>query len=72
MTRSFFVHLPGRESVHDSREEALDELRSGASTVDTDDPNVSVAEVTVDGNDWQIAELPWQQIALELLNGGEA
>jgi hypothetical protein len=68
----FMVRLPGGESVHDEREGALEHLRANADGLDAENDDVSVVAVSVDGADWQIKEMSWQTVALELLNGGEA
>jgi uncharacterized protein YbjQ (UPF0145 family) len=70
-SKFFMVRLPSSESVHDEREDALAHLRENADGLNGDADAVSVVEVSVEGDDWQIKELAWQSIALELLGGGE-
>ncbi|EMA47948.1 hypothetical protein [Halococcus saccharolyticus] len=66
----FMVQLPSGESIHDTRDEALAHLRENANGLSGEAEDVSVVNVSIEGNDWQIKELAWQQIALELLGGG--
>jgi len=51
------------------RSAAIAELQDTVGAAE--DPDVSIAEVTVDGDDWTIKEIPWRTIALELMNGGD-
>lgn len=61
------VTAGGERHVYDDEDEAISHLRQNTGDVDAEADDVSVVEVTVDGEDWTIKELPWQQIALRLL-----
>lgn len=66
----FMTRLPSGDSIHNERSDAIDALRENANGVDPENDDVSVVEVTVDGDDWQIREISGMQIAMELLGGG--
>lgn len=70
--RFFMVRLPSGESVHNERGEALDYLRANADGLAAESDDVSVVEVNITGDDWEIKSLSWQTVALELLSGGDA
>lgn len=65
----FLLRTPTMDLLHDSRADAIENLKEyGAGA--GDDTDISVVKVNIDGGDWTIAEIPWQEIALELLSGG--
>lgn len=61
------VTVAGERHIYDAEDEAIDHLRGNAGAVDPEVDDVSVVQVSIDGEDWAITELPWQQIALRLL-----
>lgn len=63
----FLVTVAGQKTIYGTEGDAINHLRTGDVTPETDD--VSVVRVTVEGEDWEIKELAWQRIALELLGG---
>jgi hypothetical protein len=63
----YLVTIGGTQRLFAAEADAIDHLRS--SDLDPEAADVSVVHVTVDGEDWQIRELPWQRIALQLLGG---
>lgn len=66
--REFYVaDLDGAMDLFDTEDEVIDHLRGAAGEVHPEKADVSVSKVTVDGEDWTIKQLPWQQIALRLL-----
>lgn len=65
----YVVQSPDSDHVLPSEAEAIDHLRSNATNVDPESDDLSVVEVSFDNDDWTIKELPWQRIALELLQG---
>lgn len=65
----FMARLPSGDSVHNERAEAIDALRQNANGVNPETDDVSVVEVSVEGDDWQIREISGMQIAMELLGG---
>lgn len=65
---TFYVaELDGEMHLFDTQEEAIGHLRENAEGIDPESDNVAVSEVTVEGEDWTIKQMPWQQIALRLL-----
>ena len=65
----FMVRLPESETVHQEQEDALDYLKQHTKNIDPESDDVSVVKVSVTGEDWTIAEMSWQTIALELMGG---
>lgn len=65
----YLVMLPSGKTLHDNEKEAIEYLKDNAGDVDPEDDEVSVVNVTVEGEDWTIAEMSWQAIALELMGG---
>lgn len=63
----FVVSLTDERNIFNGEEEAIGHLRESAGGIDPESEDVSVARVTIDDGDWTITELPWQQIALRLL-----
>lgn len=66
----YLVELNGEQTLHTSRGDAIDHLKGSAGQLDPEGEDIEIVEVTVSGEDWQIKQLAWQKIALELLNGG--
>jgi len=64
----YVVQTPGEDHVVMSEDDAIEELQNGPE-FDPETEDVSVAEVSYADDDWTIKELPWQQIALKLLQG---
>jgi len=65
----YVLSTPTEDHLFVDRSAAISELQRSAGMAK--DPDVSIAEVTVDGDDWTIKELPWRTIALELMNAGD-
>lgn len=65
----YLVRLPDEKTIHNEEEEAIDYLREHADGVEPESDDVSVVRVSVEGEDWTIAEMSWQTIALELMSG---
>lgn len=64
------VTVDGRRTLFETEEQAIEHLQN--QQLDPDESDVAVVAVTVNDGDWQIRELPWQRIALQLLGGGDA
>lgn len=67
--RFYVVQTPSESHILPSESEAIDHLRQNGGDVDPETDDVSVAEVDF-SDDWTIKELPWQRIALQLLQEG--
>jgi len=65
----YVVQTPADDYVVGSEDAAIDELKTHSDGIDPETDDVTVAEVNFSGNDWEIKELPWQTIALQLLQG---
>lgn len=63
----YLVQLPGKNTLHNNESEAIKFLKDNADDVDPDDEQVSVVRISVEGEDWTIAEMSWQTIALQLM-----
>mgnify|MGYP000264634157 CR=1 FL=1 len=61
------VTVAGQRYLYNNEDEAIDHLKENSDGIDVENSDVSVVEVEVTENDWKIAEMPWQQIALRLL-----
>lgn len=67
----YLVELNDEQTIHNTRDSAIGHLKNNTGSLDSDGEGVEIIEVSVAGTDWQIKQLAWQKIALELLNGGE-
>jgi hypothetical protein len=65
----FVVQTPEDDYIVGSEDEAIDQLKDNSDDIDPETDDVTVAQVNYSGNDWEIKELPWQTIALQLLQG---
>lgn len=61
------VEMDDEMHLYDSEDQAVTHLRESAANVDPETDDVTVSNVSVDGEDWTIKQLPWQEIALRLL-----
>jgi hypothetical protein len=68
VTDSQFYHVEvnGDESVFQSQQEALDYLRESQDSIEASSSDVQLFSVET-GEEWSIKEVPWQNIALQLL-----
>jgi len=62
----YHVEIDGGESIFQSQEEAIEYLGERKDSIDMDDPDVALATVET-GEEWSIKEVPWRNIALQLL-----
>jgi len=65
----YMVRLPTSETIHQDEDTAIDFLNQHAEDADPESDAVSVVKVSVEGEDWTIAEMSWQSIALQLMGG---
>lgn len=65
----FMVQLPDRQSIHQTESEAIEYLQDRAQDVNPETDDVNVVRVSVEDEDWTIAEMSWQNIALRLMEG---
>jgi len=63
------VQTPADDYIVGSEDEAIAQLKDHSDDIDPETDDVTVAQVNYSGNDWEIKELPWQTIALQLLQG---
>jgi len=63
----FMVQLPNGQSIHQTEDEAIEYLQNRAQDVDPETDDVNVVRVSVENEDWTIAEMSWQNIALRLM-----
>jgi prefoldin subunit 5 len=61
------VQLPNGQSIHQTEDEAIEYLQNRAQDVDPETDDVNVVRVSVENEDWTIAEMSWQNIALRLM-----
>jgi len=62
----YVVQTPAEDHIVSTESEAISTLQDGPE-IDPENNDVSVAEVSYGSDDWTIKELPWQRIALQLL-----
>lgn len=62
----YMVQVPESKTLHQSEEEAIEYLKQSADGIDPESEDVSVVRVSVD-EDWTIAEMSWQNIALQMM-----
>ena len=65
----YVVQTPANDYVVGSEDAAIDELKNHSDDINPETDDVTVAQVNYSGSDWEIKELPWQTIALQLLQG---
>lgn len=65
----YMVQLPASETIHEKEDDAIDYLKKHAGDVDPQSNEVSIVKISVEGEDWSIAEMSWQTIALQLMGG---
>lgn len=63
----YMVRLPGSDTIHQNEDEAIDHLKGNVENVNPESEDVSVVRVSVENDDWTIAEMSWQNIALRLM-----
>lgn len=65
----YLARFPDNDYLFTDKSEAIDKLKENGEGIDTDaGDEISIVEVDYEEDDWSIMELPWQQIALQLLN----
>lgn len=63
----YLVKIPGSKTLHKTEEEAISHLKSNADDVNPESDDINIVRVSVEGEDWAIAEMSWQNIALQLM-----
>lgn len=67
----YLIELPSGKTIHDTEEEAVNHLKDNANDIDPNAENISLLRINFDDEDWTIAEMSWQNIALRLMGGDE-
>lgn len=63
----YLVRLPEGKTLHNSEESAINQLQNNADDVDPESSEVDIVKISVENDDWTIAEMSWQNIALQLM-----
>lgn len=63
----YVAQFEGEDYTYNSKDEAIDKLRENGDEIDPESEDVSIVEVDFSNDDWAVMELPWQEIALQLL-----
>lgn len=63
----YMVQIPSSETLHQTEESAISFLKDHVDDVNPETDEVSVVRVSVKDDDWTIAEMSWQNIALRLM-----
>ena len=59
--------LEENKQIFNSEDSAIEELSENTEEINDDGDNVSIVEVSIGEDNWEIAEVPWQKIAFKLL-----
>lgn len=63
----YMVQLPDRKTLHQAEDDAIEFLQEHAEGVNPESEDVSVVRISLADDDWTIAEMSWQNIALQLM-----
>ncbi|WP_275882502.1 hypothetical protein [Halorhabdus sp. BNX81] len=63
----FMVQLPEGKTLHQTKEEAISQLQQQADGLEAESSDVNIVKIAVEDDDWTIAEMSWQTIALQLM-----
>lgn len=63
----YLAQFPDESHLFGDEAEAIDKLKEKSDEIDPQSPDVSIVKVDYTGDDWAIMELPWQQVAIQLL-----
>lgn len=70
--RFYMVQAGDEKWIHSERDDAIETLKTIVRKSETVPGDASVVEVDVSEDKWSLREVPWSQIALELMKkGGE-
>jgi hypothetical protein len=68
----FVLETSGAKSLFDSEAEAVGKLKAVVSKKpDVNIEQVNIIRVNVKGEKWEMAQIPWSKIAMELLRSGK-
>lgn len=69
----FYVLDAGKEkTLFDTESDAVAKLKEVVSgNKELNPENVSIVEVNIKGEKWEMKQIPWSKIAIELIRGGE-
>lgn len=63
----YVAEFPDEDHAFATKQEAIDALKENGDEIDPESEDVSIVEVDFSDDDWAVMELPWQEIALSLL-----
>ena len=63
----YMIQLPDSQTIHQTESDAIAHLKEKAEGISPESDDISVVRVSVDDDDWTIAEMSWQNIALRLM-----
>lgn len=61
-----------RRTVHNSREDAVGEIAANIDDVDIDSDDISIAEISIDGESWNIKKLSGEKLGLLLIKEAQS
>lgn len=68
----YLLELGNDRRIYDNEEEAIISLKKLVKEVKGLNPEESrLFEVDISGEDWEIKQIPWSKIALQLIRGGK-
>ena len=68
----FVLETSEAKSLFDTESDAVEKLKEAvAKNPDLDSNNVSIIEVNIQGEKWEMKTIPWAKIAMELIRSGK-
>jgi len=68
-TEFFYLELESDRYLFEEREDAVEKLKEEASNIE--DPRGSkIFHVDTEGDKWDLEQVPWSEIAVEMMTGG--
>jgi hypothetical protein len=69
----FYALEAGKEKrLYDTERDAIESLKTFISgNKELNPENVSIMEVNIKGEKWEMKQIPWSKIAIELIRGGK-
>ena len=68
----FVLETSEAKSLFDTEADAVGKLKEAvAKNTDLDSNNVSIIEVNIKGEKWEMKTIPWAKIAMELIRSGK-
>lgn len=63
----YVAQYPDEDHTFNTKSEAIENLQERGGSIEPENGDVSIVEVDFSEEDWSVMEIPWQEIALSLL-----